>query len=205
MTPSKSSLVLENRVQGGSADLCGSGDLRLACASLVRSLGELGDVGHGSFGFALGECAPFAFGGELGEVDVSSGHGSSVNHLTNQDKGRKVVYMPYVITTTERVYLGYKYGETTKETRRRAVATLAAARFAAEVAMVDHQRDTGVKPDPRQHVYAARTLPESGGKIGPLPDGTVIEVEPVTFKALAELTGHSAGDPIAAYNARRSA
>jgi hypothetical protein len=32
--------------------------------------------------------------------------------------------------------------------------------------------------------YAVRSLPESGGTIGPLPDGTVIEVEPANWDTL---------------------
>src|SRR5215208_858046 len=56
---------------------------------------------------------------------------------------------------------------------RRAVATPEEARHEAERALINWQRTTGQKPDPRAHVYAARTLPESGGRVGPLPDGTV--------------------------------
>lgn len=63
----------------------------------------------------------------------------------------------------------------------------------------------------------ARSITESGGTVGPLPDGTVIEVEPTTWKALTPDPGWGftvaraeAGDAKAqqaildAYNARQS-
>jgi hypothetical protein len=43
------------------------------------------------------------------------------------------------------------------------------------------------KPETRPMVAQAATLPESGGTIGPLPDGTVIEVEQATYPDIAML------------------
>lgn len=66
-----------------------------------------------------------------------------------------------------------------------AVETLEQARHQAEVALIEWQRSTGQKPDPREHVLRARTLPVEGGVVE-LPDGSRITVEPVTWAYLAD-------------------
>jgi hypothetical protein len=106
--------------------------------------------------------------------------------------------MPYVITTEERYHGGPQH--------RRAVATLEEAR---EWVYRSLDRD----PLPvAGRLGMAMGLPESGGTLGPLPDGTVIEVEPVTWHDLIA-DGHfttvpspvdsasNAAEIVAAYNA----
>lgn len=96
--------------------------------------------------------------------------------------------MPYVITT-------HCLPSAAPTTTRRAVATLEEAFNAA--------------PEPvRNAFWAARlalmALPESGGTVGPLPDGTVIEVERVWWPDLADAAGMIGPHQsiIDAYNAR---
>ena len=88
--------------------------------------------------------------------------------------------MPYIITTkTPYMWQGNGPNGNAGVTRR-AVATLDEAREAV-VAKVKRNPMTTTK---REYVEAAKlvkagnTLPESGGTVGPLPDGTVITVEP---------------------------
>lgn len=57
---------------------------------------------------------------------------------------------------------------------RRAVGTLDEARHDAELAMVRAKGD-GPMPS-REQILAVRGLPEQGGTVGPLPDGTLITV-----------------------------
>lgn len=67
-----------------------------------------------------------------------------------------------------------------------------------------------------QAIREAFALPESGGKVGPLPDGTVIEVERVEWSVLRlaigmarigelQKTPEGAAEILAAYNAREEA
>lgn len=74
---------------------------------------------------------------------------------------------PYVITT---------HGP--KGDSERAVATLEEARAAARVEVIEG-KGTHV------HSHRAIHLPESGGIIGPLPDGTEIQVTPYRWLDLA--------------------
>lgn len=91
--PSKSTLVLEDRVQGGAADLRGPCDSGLRGAGLVRSLGLLGDLGHRVCCFLSGTGALGSRVFDAGEVDVFAVHAGSVKHLTAGGKERKVLYM----------------------------------------------------------------------------------------------------------------
>jgi len=104
--------------------------------------------------------------------------------------------MPYVITTRREsgrmTDNGWKYDDT-----RVAVATLEDARLRIAE---DHANYM-----PR--LQTATRLSESGGTIGPLPDGTIIEVKPVSLDALWEMAGSPDDqavrtvDVIAAFNA----
>lgn len=108
--------------------------------------------------------------------------------------------MPYIITTTH----GERDMRWPRVTRR-AVATLDEAREAARESV--NAIDVGLFRECEQ----AELLPEHGGTIGPLPDGTVIEVEPATYEALIAALGitymahfrraHTDAATIAAYNA----
>lgn len=88
---------------------------------------------------------------------------------------------------------------------RRAVATLDEAMTAAcDVIGMEPWNVKQLAPFENQ----VWDLPESGGTVGPLPDGTVIEVEAVTWSVLAYAAGitSSAGHRIiAAYNAAQEA
>jgi len=46
-------------------------------------------------------------------------------------------------------------------------------------------------PGLSDHLAALRELPESGGTIGPLPDGTVIEVRPIEWNEIVATTGRA--------------
>lgn len=96
--------------------------------------------------------------------------------------------MPYIVTTTERgpVEPGIDWSNLTSVSRR-AVATLEEAKQRATAPVFAHFRAHG----PAQPLYnAIEALPEHGGTIGPLPDGTVIEVEPVPWEAVAKRAGY---------------
>ena len=91
--------------------------------------------------------------------------------------------MPYIVTTLTPNHDDIVAGcsmVSTLETRT-AVATRDEAREAVEgeVSIV------GVHID-RAAMDAARNMPESGGTIGPLPDGTVIEVKQVELIEIAQ-------------------
>ena len=83
--------------------------------------------------------------------------------------------MPFIITTVpprpQYGFAGYP---------RIAVATLEEAKRAAD-------RIVGVNPV--RALGQINDLPADGGTIGPLPDGTVIEVRPVSAAELARLAG----------------
>lgn len=90
--------------------------------------------------------------------------------------------MPYVITTKQRsesYATGHSYVPNAIETvvSRRAVATLDEARE-----QYLYNAVAGFHGQP--WLDRVDDIPESGGSIGPLPDGTVIEVEPVTWREL---------------------
>jgi hypothetical protein len=85
---------------------------------------------------------------------------------------------PYIVTTKRERPLELAAPDLTDiPISRRAVATLAKARHDAELALVDYKARTGAMPE-RRFILAARTIAESGGTVGPLPDGTLIEVAP---------------------------
>jgi hypothetical protein len=115
--------------------------------------------------------------------------------------------MPFIITTAMRANRyganGLVEANVPHETTRIAVATLDEARATVWAQVFDSRSQTidGSEVD---------SLPESGGSVGPLPDGTVIEVRPVAAAELARLAGCTphAFDPdrveplLAAFNAR---
>jgi hypothetical protein len=134
--------------------------------------------------------------------------------------------MPYVVTTKRLTPDGLGV---TRPNERRAVATLEEARQAVndadEIGAVEDLlfdlAQTVMRDDPQLHwdrdrglIYLRawdQLIPESGGTVGPLPDGTVIEVEPVEWYWLYDKSGYGrtsqASDDtvIAAYNAREAA
>lgn len=94
--------------------------------------------------------------------------------------------MPYIVTT---------------KASRRAVATLDEARAVIR----DHVVNAGVA-----HGTTADPITNSGGTVGPLPDGTVIEVRPVAVDELAgavfdrdDYAPYFESDIIDAYNERQ--
>ena len=126
--------------------------------------------------------------------------------------------MPYVITTTQTIFdwpsESVEARRVKNETLRRGYTTRVA------VATLDEARDyvaTSIESSPAwigtTHpfngldglVSAAGRLPESGGTIGPLPDGTIIEVSRVGLRELADQSGIASDvygrDILAAFNA----
>lgn len=111
--------------------------------------------------------------------------------------------MPYIVTTRRG---NVHHSDPALGVSRRAVATLEEARHAAAQIAREHSGDTG---DPRLPVLKALAISPLGGTIGPLPDGTVIDVASVTefdlkVKALVSprATVQEACD---AFNARQEA
>lgn len=121
--------------------------------------------------------------------------------------------MPYLVTTKE--LIGPHPLDKWEIEKRHAVATLEEARrglvdrLAWDDTIPDAAGDGPYYLDLREQ---ALRLPEQGGTVGPLPDGSVIEVEEVTVAAMWCLAGYeySAGSEagdwplskiIAAYNA----
>lgn len=114
--------------------------------------------------------------------------------------------MPYVITT-RRYDDPYAHDPALLDLSRVAVATLAEAR--ETVGLILDEQDQSRWPA-ELNPYAP--VPESGGTVGPLPDGTIIEVTHVKWDELREdlrsrsipLTydyGHAAEAICAAFNA----
>lgn len=107
--------------------------------------------------------------------------------------------MPYIITMTPRCECGeHHHGS---DGTKRAVATIEQARDAA-ADIIYRQHDGTSHFD---HFDAATYMPDTGGSIGPLPNGTVIEVRAVSWPELGQLAGrpyHFAeyGQTIDAYN-----
>lgn len=105
---------------------------------------------------------------------------------------------------------------------RRAVASLKEAReLVTHIVLGVNAPGTGLRsreasrlhPDARQVVWfdlraAANKIPESGGSVGPLPDGTVIEVEAKDKFYLADVVPHgrymTKAELIDAFNAREA-
>jgi hypothetical protein len=79
--------------------------------------------------------------------------------------------MPYIVIT-KRLDSSTGWNDSGLRVSGRAVATLEEARREAGRACL------GSTSLDLRNVEQARTLPESGGTVGPLPDGTVIEVRP---------------------------
>jgi len=109
--------------------------------------------------------------------------------------------MPYIITTYER---GEVYGtpNAVKTKSRVAVATLDEARE-----KVTDLSKIPTETAPRQIIEA---IDATGGTIGPLPDGTIVEAVWVSWSALGYEHGHSANAQtqrgyVAAYNATQNA
>lgn len=135
---------------------------------------------------------------------------------------------PYLVTTKRPEVI---YGDddcmhiAPEEESRRATGTLGEAREAAadEVlavrdALEEHRDEWEQACEPYDSlVVAALAIPESGGTVGPLPDGTLIQVEPVEYIALWWDVPYDDALPlypsnpedrpkiIAAWNARQSA
>jgi hypothetical protein len=107
--------------------------------------------------------------------------------------------MPYIITTHARLTQTMP-GPTT----RIAVATLDEAREAAYSAVEDREPPIMVC---FRLAGECHDMSESGGTIGPLPDGTVIEVKPCTWSHLAKVVKWDNGparplaEILAAFNA----
>src|SRR6185295_18290227 len=115
--------------------------------------------------------------------------------------------MPYVITTWHNEDAAPMPVIPKPKDTRTAIATLDEAREAAyyEVDATSPEQPSLVCDEAEQ----ARNLPDSGGTIGPLPDGTVIEVRPVSWADITDELVNSmddapieADDIIAAFNSR---
>jgi hypothetical protein len=112
--------------------------------------------------------------------------------------------MPYVITTTRTVMGGYTLPgerESAEYVTRHAVATLDEARTAAIEA-------TGGAFSIAEHeasLDAVAAFTESGGTVGPLPDGTVIRVARLPIDQMQTHFGQSIADACDAYNAAQEA
>jgi hypothetical protein len=74
---------------------------------------------------------------------------------------------------------------------RRAVATLEEAREEARDRLRENRSLYGDSNEYRRFGEMIPALPEQGGAVGPLPDGTVIEVEQVGWSELARLAGRT--------------
>jgi len=108
--------------------------------------------------------------------------------------------VPYIITVTEPA--NADASDVWKD--RTAVATLDEARKAAYAAIGENDN-----PPYFDGHFAVDSLEADGGTVGPLPDGTVIEVAPATWADLVDTLVNSmddapieADDIIAAFNAR---
>ncbi len=104
--------------------------------------------------------------------------------------------MPYIITTTTPEHhetltvqgrnAEAQVGATIFETvTRHAVATLDEAQEAAANELYDHAINPG-RTSQQAFYDGVADLPEAGGTVGPLPDGTVIEVERVGWSRMIE-------------------
>jgi hypothetical protein len=101
--------------------------------------------------------------------------------------------MPYIITIHKRFdFQDSGVGGVQVESRR-AVATLEEARTATCGIVVDSAFKRGSTEGYPPSERIADPITESGGSVGPLPDGTVIEVEHIaTVWNLAEIMGEPA-------------
>jgi hypothetical protein len=126
--------------------------------------------------------------------------------------------MPFIVTTKRPTIAAKHFGaDEMRAVSRRAVATLVGAQAACEEIVMDTvnvARDGKGNLFPAlsysPHVFDAQEMTGLGGSVGPLPDGTVIEVEPIGPIALFHAAGLTRGQRphlsvagvIAAYNAR---
>lgn len=130
--------------------------------------------------------------------------------------------MPYIVTTKRPIGVSKSLAPACKASRR-AVATLEEARANVQKIVAPAEKVKLMSPyrirEFTPFVQHALHLPESGGTVGPLPDGTVIEVEPITREAmLDDISFHAIGSPflsddqwpwsteniIAAFNAKQA-
>lgn len=90
--------------------------------------------------------------------------------------------MPYIVTPgVQTTDAGTNYEST-------AVETIEEARDkAGGIAQAQWTASEGIGWLPSHLARRARCLPESGGTIGPLPDGCIIDVQPITYDELAGL------------------
>ena len=104
--------------------------------------------------------------------------------------------MPYIITTTaDDPHVGTPAMERVTVTRT-AVATLDEARDVVTGIVEEREPFSHkVQETAGSNLSAMR---ESGGTIGPLPDGTVIEVRPASWHELIAANGGLCGHPITA-------
>lgn len=132
--------------------------------------------------------------------------------------------MPYIITTHR--HLDDPTAEFLPDAlpgvSRRAVTTLEEARAALRKIVVDSAFDRGSTEGYPHYEDIGGLIAESGGTVGPLPDGTVIEVRPHAWYEIAtqagiveagllgayaerDAEGLSAQKILAAFNAREAA
>lgn len=105
--------------------------------------------------------------------------------------------MPFIVTTKRPLMDPPLRSDGFEVASRRAVATLEEARDAIRKFMEDRFTYG------RRYFPDADALIDSGGTVGPLPDGTVIEVKPSTWLQLAIAAGMRAAGLAAAYAERR--
>lgn len=105
---------------------------------------------------------------------------------------------PYIVTVKRRGNnVVPRVGRKMEVLSRRAVATLEEARTSAAEAVFEHigyEENLGYRRRPLStpaFTVACHDLTESGGTVGPLPDGTVIEVEKLSPLMLASRCGAS--------------
>lgn len=143
--------------------------------------------------------------------------------------------MPYIVTTTRRMSCTCwgTVGEDEsgmcaachaggQHITRRAFPTLAEAKTSCVGKIAKCAFDANTIDGYQPHEDRARALSERGGKVGPLPDGTTIEIERVPVHGLARRAKHdrllaralAAGDSpadsltrecVAAFNAKQAA
>ena len=116
--------------------------------------------------------------------------------------------MPYVITATRVAERNFEEQPLHTITRR-AVATLYEAREQTDDSVFEafereRRPDAEMPPEYYELSTQARKLPGHGGTIGPLPDGAVIEVAPITWASIMSAQVIEAGAYDAAIDAYNS-
>jgi hypothetical protein len=108
--------------------------------------------------------------------------------------------MPYIITTTtpgprySALANPRAYSRSVPDVTRTAVATLEEAREAVE-RKIRYLHAHAPEDHPDYRPFIPDELPDSGGTVGPLPDGTVIEVRQAPWRVIATEVG-APGDPL---------